>query len=123
MEGGIIHYNHGTFIQRRQKLARKPEFKKSAVHRSTILKRCKDLVRYFSGNNAAALILSTTNPPEHPLTSWSIPIFPIQVCIYAAFIHISNLFWRHIPNLFLIRRYFLSILLLIAGCLFFLVIL
>jgi len=43
------------------------------------------------------------------------------ICVNAAFIHISNLFWRYIFDLFLIRCCFLLILLLIAGCLFSLV--
>ncbi len=123
MERSIIHYNHGALVEGRQKLIRKPEFKKTAVHRSTILKRSQDLFRHFSGNHAASLIFSTTDPPEHLLASWCIPVFPIQICIDAAFIHIGNLFWRHIFDFFLICRYFLSLLLLVADCLFFLVIL
>ena len=123
MEGSIIHYNYGTFVKRRQKLIRKPEFKKTAVHRSAILKWRKDLVRHLSGNNAAAFILSTADPPEYLLTPWRIPVFPIQVCIYATFIYISYLFGRYILDFFLIRCYFFPILLLVTSCLFFLVIL
>ena len=123
MEGSIIHYNYGTLVQGRQKLIRKPEFKKAAVHRSAILKWRKDLVSHFSGYNAAALIFPATDPPEYLLTPRRIPIFPIQVCIYAAFIHIGDLFRRYVLDLFLIRCYFLLILLLVADCLFFLVIL
>ena len=123
MERSIVHYNHGSLFQRRQKLVGKPEFKKPAVHRSVILERCKNPVTYLSGDNAAALILSTTNLSKHLLPTGRIPILPIQVCIYTAFIHIRNLCRRYILDLFLIRRYFLSILLLVAGRLFFLVIL
>ena len=123
MERSIIHYNHGTFIQGRQKLVGKPKFKKAAVHRPAILKRCKDLVRHLSGNNATAFILSSAGPPEYLLAPWRIPVFPIQVCIYATFIHISNLFGRYVLDLFLIRCYFLLVLLLVSSCLFFLVIL
>ena len=119
MERSIIHYNHGTLFQRRQKLVRKPKFKKAAVHRPTILKWCKDLVRHLSGNNAAAFILSTADPPEHPLPPWRISIFPVQICIYATFIHIGNLFWRYILDFLLICGYFFRILLLIAGRIFF----
>ena len=118
MERSIIHYNYGTFVERGQKLIRKPEFKKTAVHRSTILKWCKYLIRHLSRNNAAALIFSTTNPPKYLLAPWRIPVFPIQVCIYAPFIHISNLVGRYVLDFFLIGCYFLPVLLLVASCLF-----
>ena len=98
MERSIVHYNHGSLLQRRQKLVGKPEFKKSAVHRSAILKRRENSVAHLSGDNAASLVLSTTNLPQYLLAPQCIPIFPI-------------------------RRYFLLVLPLIAGCLFFLVIL
>ena len=123
MERSVIHYNHGIFIQGRQKLVRKPKLKQAAVHRSAILKRRKNLFRHFSGNNTAALIFSAADPPEYLLTPRRIPVFPIQICIYATFIHIGNLFGRYVLDLLLIRRYFLWILLLIASRLFFLVIL
>ena len=123
MEGSIIHYDYGSLVKGRQKQMRKLEFKKAAVHRSAILKWRKDPVSHLSGNNSAALIFSATEPPEYLLAPQRIPVFPIQVCIYAAFIHIGNLFWRYILDFFLIRCYFLLILLLVAGCLFFLVIL
>ena len=119
MERSVIHYNHGSLFQGRQKLVGKPEFKKSAVHRPAILKRCKNLIRHFSGNNATALIFSTTNSSEHLLTPQCISIFPIQVRIHAGFIYISNLFWRYILDFFLISRYFLCILLLVTSWLFF----
>ena len=120
MERSIIHYNHGTLFQRRQKLVRKPKFKKAAVHRPTILKRCKNLVRHLSGNNAAAFILSAADPPEHPLPPRRISVFPIQVCIYAAFVHIRNLFGRYVLDFFLICCCFLLVLFLVTSCLFFL---
>ena len=85
MEWSVIHHNHGSLFQRRQKLVGKPELKKPAVHRSVILKRRKNPVTYLSSNNAAALILSSANLPKHSLTPQRIPIFPIQVCIYTAF--------------------------------------
>ena len=100
-------------------MVRKPEFKKAAVHRSAILKRCKDLIPHFSGNNATALIFSPLDPPEYLLAPWRIPIFPIQIGVYATFIHIGNLFCWYVLNLFLICCYFFLILLLIARCLFF----
>ena len=118
MERSIVHYNHGSLFQRRQKLVGKPEFKKLAVHRSVILKRCKNPVTYLSGDNTAALILSTTNLSKHLLAPRRVPIFSIQVCIYPAFIHIRNLFRRYILGFFLIRRCFLPILLLVANRLF-----
>ena len=123
MEGSIIHYDHGTFVKGRQKLIRKPEFKETAIHRPAILKWRKDLVSHFSGNKTAALIFLATDPSEYLLAPRRIPVFPIQICIYTAFIHIGNLFWRYVLDLFQIRCYFLRILLLIVGCLFFLVIL
>ena len=123
MEGSIVHYNYGTFIQRRQKLVRKPKFEKAAVHRSAILKWCKNLVRHLSGNNAAAFILSAADPSKYLLTPRRISVFPIQVCIYAAFVHIRNLFGRYVLDFFLICCYFLLILFLVTSCLFFLVIL
>ena len=43
MEGSIIHYNYSTLVKGRQKLIRKPKFKKTAVHRSAILKWRQDL--------------------------------------------------------------------------------
>ena len=123
MEGSIIHYDHSTLVKGRQNLLRKPEFKKTAVHRSIILKWRKDPVSHFSGNNAATLIFPAADSSEYLLAPRRIPVFPIQVCIYAAFIHIGNLFWRYAFDLFQIRRYFLLILFLIADRLFFLVIL
>ena len=123
MEGGIIHYDHGALFQRRQELLREPILKKCAVHGAAILKWCQDLIAHLSGNNTTALILSATDPPEYLLASWSITVFPIQICIYAAFIHISNRFGRYILDLGLIRCYFLLNLLLVAGRLFLLVIL
>lgn len=123
MKWSIIHYNYGSLFQRRQKLAGKPKLKKPTVHRPVIMKRCKNSLTYLSSDNATALILSSTNLSEHSLTPQRIPIFPIQVCIYTAFIHISDLFQRYIFDLFLICRYLLLILLLIADRLFFLVIL
>ena len=118
MEGSIIHYDHGALVKGRQKLIRKPDFKKAAVHRSAILKWCKDLVSHFSGNNAATLIFSPADTPEYLLAPWGIPIFPIQICIYATFIHISNLFGRYVLDLFLICRCSLPVLLPVTSCLF-----
>ena len=51
MERSVIHYNHGSLFERWQKLVAKPEFKKFAIHRPVILKRRKNLIRHFSGNN------------------------------------------------------------------------
>ena len=119
MKGSIIHYNHGTLDKGRQKLIGKPGFKKFAVHRSAILKWRKNLILHFSGSNATALICSATDPPEYLLAPRRIPVFPIQVRIYSAFIHIGNLFRWYIFDLFLICCYFLLILFLIASCLFF----
>ena len=123
MEGSIIHYDHGPFVKGRQKLIGKPEFKKAAVHRSAVLKWCKDLVSHFSGYNAAALIFSAAEAPKYLSASRRISIFPIQVCIDPTFIHIGDLFWRYVLDFFQVRCYFFLILLLIADCLFFLVIL
>ena len=81
MEGSIIHYDHGILVKGKQKLMRKPEFKKAAIHRSTILKWRKDLISHFSGNNAKTLIFSATDPPKYLLAPRRIPVFPIQVCI------------------------------------------
>ena len=120
MEGSIIHYNHGTLLQGRQKLLCEPILKKRAVHGAAILKWCKDLISHLSGNNTATLILSATDSSEYLLATWSIAVFPIQVCVYAAFIHISNCFGRYVLDLFLIRCYFLLSLLLVTSCLFFL---
>ena len=122
MEGSIIHYNDAALVKRRQKLVRKPEFKKTAVHRSAILKGRKDLIPHFGGNNTTAFIFPATDPPGYLLTTRCISIFPIQVCVYATFIHIGNLFCGYILDLFLVRCYFFWILLLIARCLFFRVI-
>ncbi len=119
MEGSIIHYNHGSLVQGRQKPLGKPEFKKAAVHGSTILKRCKELIPHFSGNDPTAFISSTADSPEHLLTSRRIPVFPIQVRIDTAFIHIDKLFGRNILACFLIRCYFFRVLFLVADRLFF----
>ncbi len=123
MKRSVIHDNHGTLIKRRKKLAGKPEFKQAAIHRSAILKRRNDMICHFSGNNAAAFILSSADPSEYLLPPRCIPIFPIQVCIHPTFVYIGNLFRRYVLDLLLIRRYFFLILLLISGRLFFLVIL
>ena len=83
----------------------KPELKKPAVHRPVILKWRKNSVTYLSSDNATALILSSTNLSKHLLTPQRIPIFPIQVCIYTAFIHIGDLFQWYIFDFFLICRF------------------
>ena len=57
MEGSIVHYNYGTLVKGRQKLLRKPKFKKATVHRSAILKWCKDLASHFSGYNQSSYAL------------------------------------------------------------------
>lgn len=123
MERSIIHYNHGSSVQAGKKLSGKPEFKKAAVHRSTVLKRGENLIRHFSGNNTAALIFSTTDLTKHLLSPKRIPIFSIQVRINATFIYIGNLFWRYVFDLLPVSGYFFLILLLITSRLFFLVIL
>ena len=123
MEGNIIHYNHGTLFQRRQKLLCEPILKKCAVHGAAILKWGQDFIAHFGRDNTATLVFTATDLALHFLATWSIAVFPIQVCIYAAFIHISNRFGRCVLDLFLIRCYFLLSLLLVTGRLFFLVIL
>ena len=123
MERSIVHYNHGPLFQRRQELVRKPEFKKLAIHRSVILKRRKNVTAHLSGNNAAALILSASDTPKYLLAPRCISVFSIQICIYTAFIHIRNLFLWYILDFIQIYRYFFLVLLLVAGSLFFLVIL
>lgn len=123
MERSIVHYNHGPLFQRRQELVRKPELPKLAVHRSVILKRRENLTAHLSGNNAAALIFSAPDPPKHLLAPRCISVFSIQICIYTAFIHIGDLFLWYILDFIQICRYFLLVLLLVAGSLFFLVIL
>ena len=84
----------------------------------SLLKRRKNSVAHLSGDNAASLVLSTTNLPQYLLAPQCIPIFPIQVCIYTAFVYIGDLFRWYILDLFPIRRYFLLVLPLIAGHLF-----
>lgn len=118
MERSIVHYNHGPLFQRRQELVREPEFKKSAVHRSVILKWRKNLTAHLSGDNAAALILSASDPPKHLLAPRCMSVFSIQIGIYTAFIYIGDLFLRYILDFFLICRCFLPILLLVADSLF-----
>lgn len=122
MERGIVHYNHGTLVKTRQKQLGKPAFKKAAVHGSAILKRRKDLLRHFRSHKAAPFILFAADSCEHLLAPRRISIFPVQVCIYTTFIHIGDLFWRYVLDLLLVCRYFLRILLLVAGSLFFRVI-
>ncbi len=75
----MIHYNHGSLVKTRQKLLGKPEFKKTAVHCFTILKRCKNLISHFCGNDPAPFLSSAADPPEHRLTPQCIPVLPIQV--------------------------------------------
>ena len=53
------------------------------------------------------------------LSSGSISIFPVQVCVYPGFVHISNLLWCDFRNLFLVGFYFLWILFLVMYRLFF----
>ena len=119
MERSIIHYNYGTLFQGRQELFCKPKCKKRTIHGAAILKWGKKLITHFSGNNTATLILSTTDSSAYLLASRCVPVFPIQVCIYAAFIHIGNLIWRYILDFFLIRCYFFRILFPVACCFFY----
>ena len=123
MEGSIVHYNYGALFQGRQELLCKPKFKKGAVHGAAILKRSQNFISHLSGDNTATLIFPATDLTIHFLAPGSIAVFPIQVCIYAAFVHIDRLFWRYILDFFLICRYFFRILFPIPRCLFFRVIL
>ena len=94
-----------------------------AVHRSAILKRCKDSICHFSDNNTTAFIFSSADPSRHLLSADSIPILTVQVGVNTTFVHIGNLFWRYILDLFLVCFCFLLLLFLIPGRLFFLVML
>ena len=123
MERGVVHYNHSAFVKGRQELADKPGFKETAVHRPAILEWRKDLILHFCGDNATAFIFPPTDQPRHFLALRGIPVFPVQIRINAAFIYISDLLRRHVLDLFFVRFYFLLVLLLVPGCLFFLVIL
>ena len=123
MERGVVHYNYGSFVKGGQELAGKPRFKETAVHRSTVLKWSKNSVCHFRGNNPAAFVFSSANPPRHPLTTTGIAICTIQVSIYPTFIHIRNLFRWYVLNLFLVRFYFFLVLFLVPDRLFFRVIL
>ena len=118
MERSIIHYNHGTLFQGRQELFCKPKLKKCAVHGAAILERSQNFISHFGGDNTATLIFPATDLTIHFLASGSIAIFPIQVCIYAAFIHIGDLIWRYILDFSLVRCYFFRILFPVTCCLF-----
>lgn len=122
MERRIVHYDHSAFVQRWQKLMRKPEVEQAAVHCSAVLKGRNDLMTHFCGNNPTALVSAPADAPKYLLASGRIPIFTVQVGIDAAFVHIGNLFWWDILDLLLIRCYPLFFLFLIPGRLFFLVI-
>lgn len=115
MERSVIHYNHGAFFTGWQKLFGKPCFKEPAVHCSAILEWCKNFILHFSGNNASAFVFSTVDPGENLLSTGYISIFTVQVSINTTFIHIGDFFWWYILDLFLIRRYFLPVLLLIPS--------
>ena len=118
MERSIIHYNHGAFFQGRKELFWEPKFKKLAVHGTTILKRRKDPISHLGGNNTATFVFAAADLVNYFLSTGSIPVFPIQVCIYATFIYIDDLFWRYILDLFLIRCYFFRLLLSVPRRLF-----
>lgn len=122
MERSIIHHNHGIFVQRRKKLAGKPELKQGAVHRSTILEWGQNLFAKFCCNNAAALKFTPADAAEYLLVSRCIPVLSIEKSIYATFVNIRYFFWRYTLDLLLIGRYFFGLLFLIASCLFFRVI-
>ena len=118
MERSIVHHNHGAFFQGGKELHCKSKFKKGAVHGTAILKRRNNPIRHLGGNNATTFIFAAADLIEYLLATGSIPVFPIQVCIYTAFIHIGNLFWRYVFDLFLIRCYLFPVLLPVPRCLF-----
>ena len=122
MERGIVHHNHGSLVQRRKKLAGKPRRKQGTVHRSAILELGQNIFATFCCNNAAALLFASADAAEYLLVSWCVPILSIEIGIDAAFVHIRYFFRRYILDLLLIGCYFLCVLFLIAGCLFFRVI-
>ena len=123
MEGSVVHYNYGALFQGWQELFCKPKLKKCAVHGAAILERSQNFISHFGCNNTATFVFPTTDLVILLLASGSVAVFPIQVCIYATFIHIGGLFWRYILDFFLICRYFFRILFPVACCLFFRVIL
>ena len=119
MKRSVVHYNYGTLIQRWQELLSKPKLKKRTVHGAAILERGQNFISHFGCNNTATFVFPTTDLVIHLLTSGSVAVFPIQVCIYAAFIHIGGLFWRYILDFFLVCRYFFPVLFPVPCCLFF----
>lgn len=122
MERSVIHYNHGILVQRRKELAGKPGLKQGRVHRSAILELGQNIFALFCSNNAAALILAAADAAEYLLVSWCVPILPIEIGIDATFVYIRDFIGRYILDVLQIGSYFLCILFLIAGCLFFRVI-
>ena len=90
----------------------------NCVDYTTILKRRKDPISHLGGNNTATFVFAAADLVDYFLSTGSIPVFPIQVCIYATFIYIDNLFWRYILDLFLIRCYFFRLLLSVPRRLF-----
>lgn len=114
----IVHHNHASFLQGWKKLVGKPEFKQRTVHRAIILQRRKDPAIHLGCNDPASLVLAAADPAEYFLASVGIAIFPIQVRIYSAFVHICNLFLGIGADLRLIRRYFFLVLFPVPRCLF-----
>lgn len=92
MERSIVHHNHAPLVQNWEKLAGKPKLKQGTIHCAIILKGCKNFSVHLSRNDSAPLVFAATDPAEYFLASGGIAVFPVQVRIDPALIHIGNLF-------------------------------
>lgn len=110
MERGVIHHNHSIWRKGRKKLVFKPELKQTAFHCTSIYKRRNDFLTQPGCNNSNPFILVATDCSLDLLSSGSISIFPMQICVNPSFIHISNLFRWDFCDLFLIYLYLFWIL-------------
>ena len=91
MEGGVVHHNHSVRRKGRKKLMFKPVFEQTAVHCAWEGKRRKDFFTKLGRNYSHTFILTPTDSGVDFLTSGSIPILAVQICVDSSFVHICDL--------------------------------
>ncbi len=122
VKGCVIHDDYRIFGKARQKPLFKPVFKQWCICCSIVLHRSNYFSIQLCSNKICSLEFLPWNSFCYRFSTKRISIFTIKTCIYAGFIHISNLFWKNIFDFFQVGFYFFRILFFVACGLFFRVI-
>ena len=118
----IIHYYYCFLRQLWDKMFFKPCLKKLRVHHSFVFKRSNNLFTNLSCNYIRPLEFFASNFTDDNFSLRRTRIFTVKKFIYSRFVDINYIFSRNVFYLLKIIFYFLSVLLIVACCLFFRVI-